>query len=185
MATEGGALSTTMVDDGLDAALLFPAKSEAVLAAIEILRFPLPIKLVSSTVGLAVLPFLTVIVAVGPPIRETSAGVRLNVLAPEYVIPKETVPELFTLVAEGAPIDTVGGVLSTTTSVELTVALLLPALSVAVLAAIAILRFPLPVRFDKVTVGLFVFPLVTETFAVGVPTSETPAGVRLTVFAPV
>lgn len=80
--TEGGMLSTTKVPDVI-APVVLPAKSAPVFAAIEMAREPLPVKLLSTTVGEDVLPLSTFTVAVGVPANVIEAGVRLTLLAPE------------------------------------------------------------------------------------------------------
>ena len=78
---------------------------------------PSPVILLKVTVGVLVVPLVTVIVpTVAEP--EVTCGVmlalvRLIEFAPLYVIVKLTEPALFTNVVEGLPIVTVGGVLST------------------------------------------------------------------------
>ena len=78
---------------------------------------PSPVILLKVTVGVLVVPLVTVIVpTVAEPavtVDVISAVVRFIVFAPLYVIVKLTEPALFTNVVEGLPIVTVGGVLST------------------------------------------------------------------------
>ena len=80
-------------------------------------KIPSPVILLKVTVGVLVVPLVTVIVPIVAEPEVTCgvmlALVRLIEFAPLYVIVKLTEPALFTNVVEGLPIVTVGGVLST------------------------------------------------------------------------
>src|SRR5213595_768956 len=139
----GPVLSTVKGVLGPAAGAVLPAVSVAVPAAMEIPRVPLPVRLESVTVRVVPLP-VTAIDAVAVPvvfsvISPTAIVLELKFVS-AYVTVYETGPEL-AAVADGAPMDTVGAVLST--------------VNVAPLVGAAVMTFPArSVPVLKVTVAV-------------------------------
>ena len=90
------------------------------------------------------------------------------------------------LITEGAPILTVGAVLSTVNVALVEAGALLPAPSVAVLAAMLNPNVPSPVIDETVIVGVAVVPLLTVAVPLAEPFvfSVTFASVRFIAVAP-
>src|SRR5213083_3709749 len=111
----GALLSTVNVALGPAAGAVLPAVSVAVPAAMEIPRVPLPVRLESVTARVVPVPD-TPIDAVAVPVVFSVISPTPSVLALKfgsaYVTVYVTGPEL-AAVADGAPMDTVGAVLST------------------------------------------------------------------------
>lgn len=185
----GGVLSIVTVALGPAAGAGVPPRFVAVPAASEIASDPSPVMPLIVTVRLTVpLPLTdTVPFAVPVLIKVTSAGDKVTDVAPVYVMGKVISP-VFVIVLDGAPIeidttpfDTVNGVLGPAP------AAVLPAVSLAVPAAIEIASVPSPVMPLTVTVRVAVPVPVTLTvpFAVPVFTRVTLPAARPTESAPV
>ena len=145
--TMGPALSTSRAVEGPVTRLAFPPASVAMPAAMDMLIVPFPVMPLRVTVGLAVVPFVTVtVVAVAVPVvfRVTSPDVRLMVVAPEMVTAKSAGPVIVDA-GTGAPIVTIGALVSyvTVLSVLVDAALPFPDVSVATPALIAAMTMPL------------------------------------------
>lgn len=102
-------MSTVKVVLGAEAGFWVPAASVAVFAATVIPTVPSPVQLVSVTVGIAVVPFVTPMVQVAVPVvlKVIAAGVKFIVLAPVYVTVYVSIVRLFAMVADGEPTETV------------------------------------------------------------------------------
>src|SRR6266513_1116476 len=149
-----GPLSTVNVVLGPAAGAVLPAVSVAVPAAMEIPRVPLPVMLESVTVRVVPLP-VTAIDAVTVPVVFSVISPTASVLELKFVSAYVTVyvtgPEL-AAVADGAPMDTVGAVLSTVNVAPLVGAAVItfPATSVPVLRATVAVPVPAPTVYEPV-----------------------------------
>src|SRR6266581_2228958 len=145
-------LSTVNGVLGPAAGAVLPARSVAVPAASEMPSVPLPVRIVSVTVRVVPVP-VTPIEAVTVPVAFTVMSPAESVLALKfasaYVTVYVTDPEA-TMVADGAPMETVGGVLSTVNVAPLVGAAVItfPARSVPVLKAIVAVPLPAPTTYD-------------------------------------
>src|SRR5213592_1562151 len=150
----GPPLSTVNVALGPAAGAVLPAVSVAVPAAIEMPSVPLPVMLESVTVRGVPLP-VTAIDAVAVPVVFSVISPTASVLELKFVSAYVTVyvtgPEL-AAVADGAPMDTVGAVLSTVNVAPLVGAevITFPARSVPVLNATVAVPLPAPTTYDPV-----------------------------------
>ena len=159
----GAVLSTVNVVLGPAAGARLPARSEAVPAAIEIPRLPLPVMLLMVTVRVRPVP-LTAMRPVGRAglvqrhvAGGQGAGVEVGVGIGHGVGDRAALGDR---AAEGAAMEIVGAVLSTVKVVLGPAAgARLPARSEAVPAAIEIPRLPLPVMLLMVTVRVRPVPL--------------------------
>src|SRR5258708_2798888 len=147
----GPPLSTVNGVLGPAAGAVLPAVSVAVPAAMEIPRVPLPVRLQNVTVRV-VPPPPTPLDAVALPLLFSVISPTPSVLAlrfeSAYVTVYVTGPEL-AAVADGAPIDTVGGVLSTVNVDPLVGAAVItfPARSIPVLKATVAAPLPAPTTY--------------------------------------
>ena len=108
-------LSTLNVALGPAADDVFPAKSEAVAAAMLTPRVPAPVMLLMVTVRVRPLPetpSVPLALPVALSVMSPMAKVLESKLASAYVTAYVTVPPAFTLLTEGAPMPMVGAVRS-------------------------------------------------------------------------
>ena len=151
----GAPLSTLKVVEGLDAAVVLPAASEATPAATVIPNVPFPvIELMVTVAPVAVTPETAIVPsAVEVLFKVIFPAAKVEPVAPEYVMVYVTGP-VFAFATLGALIEIVGGILSTLKVVEaLDAAVVLPAASEATPAATVMPNVPSPVIELMVTVA--------------------------------
>ena len=186
----GAVLSSMKVVDGPAAPALFAEASTAVPAAIEIPTVPSPEHEDRVTVRVLVPAPLTAAEQLAVPVVLTVTSPLAKVIdeAPVYVIVYVTEALDLALVAEGAPMASVGAVLSTLNVVDgPALAEVFPAASEAVADASEIPIVPSPVQDDKETVRVEV-PVpetATEQSAVPVLLRVTSPTAAVTLVAPV
>lgn len=167
----GGVLSTIKVWLGLAADDELPARSDALPAAMEMASVPSPLMPEIATLRNAVPVPLTETVPSALPvfIRVTSPSASETESAPEYATSNVTGPSRVNP-ADGAPIETLGGVLSTVmVALGPAVAAKLPARSDALPAVTEMPSVPSPLMLESATVRNAVLVPLTDTVPSAVP----------------